>query len=78
MDRQASPEGTEEVSAQVVAYSSDPQDAVLSLRVECLDCGIEFGWGLDTPAANDRLEDLADMHNVEVHGYRKVVGSYAR
>lgn len=59
------------MSAEVVAYSENPEDEVLSIKVECLKCGIEFGWSKDLPAANERLEGLADRHNIEIHGHRR-------
>ena len=55
------------MSARVVAYSAHPEDDRLTIMVECLTCGIEFGWSKDLPAANDRLDQLAEMHNKEFH-----------
>lgn len=58
------------MSAAVVAYSAAPEDERLTLKVECLSCGVEWGWSTDSLAANERLEEMAERHNVEQHGHR--------
>ena len=55
------------MSAKIIAYSADRYDTRLTIKVECLECGIEFGWSPDTPEANDRLEGMANWHNIEHH-----------
>lgn len=59
------------MSATVVAYSAHPEDTHLTIKVACSTCGSEWGWRMDTPAGNDRLEQLADSHNVEAHGHAR-------
>ena len=61
------------MTADIVAYSAHPEDERLSIKVECLKCGIEFGWSMDLPAANERLKGLADRHNIEHHGHRRLL-----
>lgn len=38
--------------------------------VECLECGIEWGWG----AQYDRCQQMADDHNKHQHGENKALG----
>lgn len=49
-----------------------PESNVMSTHIECLDCGIEWGWSRDVPSAYERLDRMVDDHNLEFHGYRKV------
>lgn len=55
------------MSANVVAYSAHPEDVTMSVMVECLGCGIEFGWVQDAPGTYDRLKLLAERHNEKHH-----------
>lgn len=61
------------MAAEVVSYSAHPEDEYLTVMVECLECGVEFGWSKDLPAANERLDYLADLHNVEHHNHRRLL-----
>lgn len=40
-----------------------------SIMVECLVCGIEWGWSTDKRGNGnfDKLQKMADKHNKEVH-----------
>lgn len=55
------------MSAEVIAYSANEWDTRLSLKVECLQCGYEWGWSADTKGVSRWLQNLADMHNGEHH-----------
>lgn len=55
--------------ARVVAYSGDVYAGTLDIKIECSVCESEWGWARDIPSQNDRLEDLAESHNREVHGF---------
>lgn len=59
------------MTAEVVAYSAAPDDDHLTLKIVCSKCDSTWGWRMDTPTGNDRLEALADMHNIEWHGHRR-------
>lgn len=54
--------------AIVSAFSADPEDLRLTLKVECLTCGIEWGWRYDELGAYERLKIMADAHETQVHG----------
>lgn len=56
----------------VPPYPTYTEDPVGSKHIECLECGIEWGWSADVSSAYDRLDRMADEHNTEVHGWRRV------
>ena len=51
----------------VIAYSANEWDTSLTLKVECLDCHIEWGWSRDSAESNSRLQAMADDHNEQLH-----------
>jgi hypothetical protein len=55
------------VSAEIISYSATDYDTRLSLKLECLTCGIEWGWTADTKGVMRWLQNMADMHNAEHH-----------
>jgi hypothetical protein len=55
------------VSAEVIAYSADAWDMSLTLKVECLDCHVEWGWSADNKVNLQDLQDRAAMHNKRLH-----------
>lgn len=55
------------MSAKVIAYSAHPEDSRLTLKWECLTCGVEGGWMTDRAGAAELVEALAAQHNAECH-----------
>lgn len=55
------------MTAQVYAYSADPDDISLTLKWECLPCCMEGGWSADTRESFYRLKAVAKAHNKENH-----------
>lgn len=55
------------MSAEVIAYSANPWDTELTLKVECPACCIEWGWSSDSQKKFERLKELAANHNAEYH-----------
>ena len=55
------------MSAEITAYSAHPEDLRLTIKWECVECGVEGGWFEDTPKANVLCQTLADRHNTEEH-----------
>lgn len=53
------------MSAKVVPAFAEPWDTVQPLMVECIDCGIEWGWTRTGTIAI--LQALADRHNEQEH-----------
>lgn len=58
------------MAAEVIAYPAFEDDETLTLKIVCYACDSEWGWRMDTPTGYARLEDLADLHNREVHGWK--------
>jgi len=57
------------MSARVVPYVPPSyDDGQPRLMVECQDCGIEWGWTLETSTYADYLPTMADEHNAQAHG----------
>lgn len=56
------------MSAQVVPYvPRSYDDGEPRLMVECLTCGIEWGWTLETSEFSGHLPTMADDHNTQHH-----------
>jgi len=51
--------------AFVTAYSANRSDTRLTLKIECLTCGIEWGWSDDSKGASAELEAMAAAHRRE-------------
>ena len=49
----------------VVAYSANPWDDRLTLKIECMTCASEWGWSTDKNGAYDRLAALVELHKRE-------------
>ena len=57
------------MSAQIVPYVPPSyDDGQPRLMVECQDCGIEWGWTLETSTYADYLSTMAAEHNAQSHG----------
>lgn len=56
------------MSATVIAYSANEWDTNLTLKWECLTCGVEGGWMQDRTGNVIAVQALADKHNEENHG----------
>lgn len=55
------------MTARVVLDRTDPWDTVNRIKVECLECHVEWGWSADKRGDGnyDRLQGYADDHNRE-------------
>lgn len=49
--------------ARIQQIRPNPWDTHISLMAECLDCGIEWGWG----ASDDKLKSFVATHNLHNH-----------
>lgn len=55
------------MSASVVTTRPEPEDEDTRIMVECLTCGIEWGWCPATRANMLDLRDMAAHHNAVFH-----------
>lgn len=59
------------MSAVIVPYVPPSyDDGQPRLMVECLECGIEWGWTLETSSYADYLPTMAAEHNAQHHALR--------
>lgn len=63
----------------VVAYSANPWDTQLTLKIECADCQSEWGWCPDERGNHSRLISEAEAHrrNFKQQGDPKNMTDYA-
>lgn len=57
------------MTARVVLDRVDWWETENRIKVECLECGVEWGWAVDKRGLGnyDRLQGYADTHNEGVH-----------
>ena len=55
------------MAASVVAYSASEYDTTLTLKWECLTCGVEGGWMPDSTSNYVAVQALAQRHNNDTH-----------